>query len=444
MAPTYPKHGSIDRIGVKPVNTLSTTRTTAALAVLLAAGTAYPQDSPAPDLRDREARIVERIDRAQADGGENAAELIEPLTDLGLLLEQQGDLTFAVEAYQRARDVTRVNYGFSTLDEAQLLGHLIRTEETRGNAPAAWKLEQEMLDLAAQNPEDVRSARIFADVAENRMRVLELYRAGKAPPQIQLGCYYAKIPSLYTLIVGAAELRTPPPLATCTSGAKSVVVLALLMEARLYEAAAVNVLMENGGYASDDLGGFVVEVLRKTETLRVLVPQYQDRFITRFLDGLTAYEPTDALSLHRHAEVLLHSADWSLLRANDAHRYTALDSVLAQYEQAFNELEQSGAGPAALEAAFSPPIPLVLPGLDENPLASHDSSGAGHIDVEFEITRLGRAADVRIVAATDDVPRSTQKDFLRLLETSTFRPRVVDGRVADSTPVSLRYYPPRD
>lgn len=428
------------------MNILSTTLRTAALLVLLAAGTAYPQDSPAPDLRDREKQLAERIDRAQAEGGENSPELIELLTDLGLVLEQQGDLTFAVEAFERARDVTRVNYGFSTLDEAQLLRHLMRTEDTRGNAPRAWKLEQEILDLAAQNPKDVRSARIFAEVADNRMRILERYRTGNAPPQIVLGCYYAKIPSLYQVLIGNADApRTPPRFDSCTNGARSVVVLALLMEARIYEAAAVDVMLESGGYSSDELGDFVGGVLRKTEMLRKLIPQYNDPFVAEFLGRLAEYEPADALSLHRHAEVLVHLADASLLRAHDVHRYTGLEPVLAQYEQAFEELEQSGAGPAAIEAAFSPQIPLVLPALERNPLASDDGQSAnGYIDVAFTITRFGEAADVRIVAATPDASRSAQKDLVRLIETSSFRPRVVAGRVADSTPVTLRYYPPRE
>jgi len=422
---------------------LSTTLRTAALAVLLAAGTAYPQDAPAPDLRAQEAQIVDRIDKAQAQGGQNSAALIEPLTELGLLLEHQGDLTPAIEAFTRARDITRVNYGFSTLDEAQLLRHLTRTEDLRGNAARAWELEQETLALAAQNPRDVRSAWIFAEVAENRMRILDLYRTGKIPPQIVLGCYYAKISSLYQLLNGKAELDpTPSPFDSCTSGHRSVVLLALLMEARVYDAAAIDVVLQSRGYASDELGEFVVDVLRKTEVVRELVPTYDDPFITELLGTLAAHEPHDALSLRQHAEILVHAADLSLLRAHDARRSTGLEPTLAQYEQAVAELERADAGPAAIDAMFSPQIPIVLPAFEANPLVSAqkpDTAG-GHIDVAFEITRFGRAAGVRIVAATADASRSAQKDLVRVVEASTFRPRIVDGRIADATPVSLRYY----
>ncbi|HEY9182587.1 MAG TPA: hypothetical protein VIQ99_05270, partial [Gammaproteobacteria bacterium] len=163
----------------------------------------------------------------------------------------------------------------------------------------------------------------------------------------------------------------------------------------------------------------------------------------KLLGRLAAYEPNDALSLRRHAEILVHSADLSLLRAHDAGRYGGIEPAVAQYEQALEELERAGAGAAAIEATFSPQTPIVLPALEANPLLSGDGpiAAGSHIDVAFEITESGKAAGVRIVAATDDVTRAAQKSLVRLIETSTFRPRAIDGRIVDSAPVSLRYYP---
>jgi hypothetical protein len=399
------------------------------------------QAASAPE---REAQIVAQIETAEARGGENSAALIEPLTDLGLLREQQGDLLLAVAAFSRARDITRVNHGFSTLDEAQLLRYMVRTENARGNAAGAWKFEQEALELAYQNPHDVRSAQIFGEVAENRMRVLGLYRAGKLPPEIVLGCYYAKISSVYQLLNGEADLDpNPPPFVSCTNGYRSVALLALLMEARTYDGAAIDVVLQSSGYASDELDDFVVDALRKTEVLRAFVPTYDDPFITDLLERLSAHEPTDALSLRRHAEILVHSADLSVLRAHDARRYTGLDPVLVQYQKAFEELVQAGAGPAAVGAMFSPEIPVVLPAFHANPFVTDAGkrNGDGHVDVAFEITKYGKGTGARIVDATGNASRSVQKELIRLIEDSTFRPRVVDGRIADAAPVTLRYYP---
>jgi hypothetical protein len=417
----------------------------AGLIALAFARPALPQDAPPADLSDRQAQVFAQIEQAQAQGGENSPALIEPLTDLGLLLEEQGDLTLAAGAFERARDVMRFNYGFSTLDEALLLQHLVRVEEARNNAALAWNLEQEALALAEQQRGDVRSAEIFADVAEKRMHVLRLYRDGEFPPQIALGCYYQKIGSIYQMLPYDAGLQATPLRETgCGQGDRAVATLALLMEARAYDAAALEVVLQNGGYAGDDLGTHLLSVLRKTEQLRQFVPEYPDPFINDLLGRLLAHEPDDALSLRRHAEILVQAADLGVLRAHSARRPGELAAPLEQYRQAFRELVDAGAGPAAIEAIFEPQIPIVLSTFKANPLAATSASKAsGYIDVAFEITNHGRGEQIRIIDATTDATRSARKHLIRVIETSSFRPRVSNGEIAEASPVVVRYYVPR-
>jgi hypothetical protein len=76
-------------------------------------------------------------------------------------------------------------------------------------------------------------------------------------------------------------------------------------------------------------------------------------------------------------------------------------------------------------------------------LAAADASNAvGYIDVAFEITSHGRGEQIRIIDATADVPRSARKQLIRVIETSSFRPRVSNGEIADTSPVVVRYYVP--
>jgi hypothetical protein len=416
----------------------------AGLVALAFARSAFPQDLPATDVSVRQTRIFAQIEQAQAQGGENSSALIQPLTDLGLLLEEQGDLTLAAGAFERARAVMRVNYGFSTLDEALLLQHLVRVEEARDNAAVAWNLEQEALALAEQQRGDVRAAQIFAEVADKRMHVLRLYRDGEFPPQIALGCYYQKIGSIYQMLPYDAGLQATPLRETgCGQGDRAVATLALLMEARAYDAAALDVVLQNDGYAGDSLGAHLRSVLRKTEQLRQFVPEYPDPFINDLLGQLLAHEPEDALSLRRHAEILVQAADLGVLRAHSARRPGELAAPLEQYRQALRELVEAGAGPAAIEAIFEPQTPIVLSTFKANPLAAADASNAvGYIDVAFEITSHGRGEQIRIIDATADVPRSARKQLIRVIETSSFRPRVSNGEIADTSPVVVRYYVP--
>ena len=117
--------------------------------------------------------------------------MIQPLTNLGLILREQGDADLAVAAFERARHIVRVNYGLSSFKEAPLLRQLIQIEEGKGNAAAAWDLEQKLLGLIRRYP-GPRAAPMLREIADKRADVLTRYSAGEYPPQIVLGCYYAE------------------------------------------------------------------------------------------------------------------------------------------------------------------------------------------------------------------------------------------------------------
>ena len=110
------------------------------------------------------------------------------------------------------------------------------------------------------------------------------------------------------------------------------------------------------------------------------------------------------------------------------------------YTLAQQMLHRAGADDASLAQLFAPTVPVVLPSFEPNPLARDETRVAtGYIDVEFAITKYGRARDVEIrdaANATDDA----QDDLVSLLKSSRFRPRLTDGRFADSLPVVVRYH----
>ena len=83
-----------------------------------------------------------------------------------------------------------------SLDEAPAIQQRIREERQQGNAEAAWNLEQALLELAVQNPDDVRSGRILSDTGDFRLIMLSRYAAGEVVPEIELGCYYSHGPQL--------------------------------------------------------------------------------------------------------------------------------------------------------------------------------------------------------------------------------------------------------
>ena len=170
-----------------------TSKTAATMVMLAAVAVSFSALSqPEFDLAatDAQRQTVEKIQEIQSRDGPNSADLIEPLTVLGLLYEEDEDHYLTSAAFERARQIVRVNYGFSSIEEVLLLWHLVRTEEARGSVEVAWDLEQELLKLVGRHPNDLRMVPILREIADKRTDILERYLAGEFPPQIVLGCYY--------------------------------------------------------------------------------------------------------------------------------------------------------------------------------------------------------------------------------------------------------------
>ena len=86
---------------------------------------------------------------------------------------------------------------------------------------------------------------------------------------------------------------------------------------------------------------------------------------------------------------------------------------------------------------------MTLPTFEPNPFASAATSKSSrYIDVAFDVTKHGRAEQIEILDTSKAATRAEERDLIRLIENASFRPRVVDGAVADSAPVVVRYHLP--
>ena len=114
--------------------------------------------------------------------------------------------------------------------------------------------------------------------------------------------------------------------------------------------------------------------------------------------------------------------------------------MLETYRYVYRQLVGSGTDQASIDALFSPDPPVLIPAFMPNPLASEvDSAAPGYLDVEFEVTQLGASQKVKI-AGTGDAPKDLANQLARRIQSGTFRPRIVDGRFAETVPVAVRYY----
>jgi hypothetical protein len=459
--------------------------------LLLAAAapcTAWPQ----AELRarnDQQRQIVTAIQDEQSANGPHSPALIAPLTELAALYDRSGDRALAGAAIEHAMQVVRANYGIHALEQAPLLRQRIRIEEERNDLTAAWKLEADLLTLVRRYPDDVRAVPILREVGDRRMALLDEYLGGDYPPEIVLGCYY----NPYRV----------SSFGSCHAGSRGVAARAILADAQRNYAEAITVLLRNELYASDELRELEMILVRSFDLLRTTKDFGEPPFagaaaglqnteplrsqidaITTLagsaipLRGAGAYASQspmgerelrdtrdgfvsgDAYALGRlslrrlvtydeasdrgplqQAASLTQLADWDILYARSLNM---ADAAIETYRRAYRALVDAGVAQTAIDAFFSPPVPVVLPAFLQNPLESQSTNGnTGRIDVAFEITREGRGRNVEVLAATPDVKNGVKDRVVRLIKSSRFRPQLTDGQFADK-PVVLRYYVDRE
>ena len=394
----------------------------AAATVLLAAAAPCPASSQPllePAARDYHRTIAEKIENEQTLNGPYSADLIDPLTTLGLLYQEGADHDLAAAALERALQVVRANYGLHSLDQAPLIRQSMYNEDARGNAAGAWELEQSLLALAKRHPDDLRTVSIFREIGDRRMNLLRRYLSGERPEEIIIGCFYR--PEQYAEDVGS-----------CSSGSRRVAARSILVAAWNNYAAAIDVFLRHELYSSDELRRLEMQLLRLS---------YQGGSYSggkRSLTRLLGYDVANGAPWLTRIESLVRIADWDLLFAGSRNER---ELALAIYEHAYEQLLQKSIERASIEEIFSPATPVVLPEFAPNPLVANSvEESTGFIDVSFQITAHGKARNVEILTVTDNVTTRAKKSLVTRISRSRYRPRITDGAFVDTPPIVVRYH----
>jgi len=423
---------------------------TLAAAALSLLGTIAPSilpaqpDVPAPGARtDLQDQITARIAEQEARYGPYSPQLIEAWTDLAQYYRDEGIGALEAAAIMQAAQISRATYGLYSLEQVPLLQQLLRSHEKLGDAAGVWDLERELMELANKHPRDPRTASIWIEIGDHRIQALERYSSGEKPPELVLGCYYVQS----TNVPGSQPLFGVPAYAqsNCTSGRRSVALGNMYWDAQSKYERASKALIRQRPYDIDELRALDMKIL--TNAYR-----YRERIIGSYLVGAEAlqrlyrYDQVTGEPAPGKAASLVQLADWDLLNATNTDKtgWSPADDrptkALATYEQAYALLVQDGATRAKFDELFPPAAPTVLPTFAPNPLAEQPEEGAtGFIDVEFDITKYGRSADIRVLDTTSNASRAARNRLTRLIMVSRFRPVVTKGRF-DTARVTVRYY----
>ena len=287
---------------------------------------------------------------------------------------------------------------------------------------------------------------------------------------------------------------------SCRSGQNHIVFANLGADALLYYADAIEVIIKSGDYASQELrdlekaafrfatypGLFPVwaSVGAPVASSAGAIPMLRcsdrplDELVTAEILGsclapfvrtnelvaanvgggasllrLIAYEFRSGAAPATRANAIADLADWNLLipPSDRRRRLHSSERAFRLYERAYRELPQDDAARAAI---FSPEIPVAFvepprkrAGAPIEPYrqapnvfaSTATALGSRYIDVSFDVTKYGLGERIEILETSKGATRAEERELIRLIESLSFRPRFVDGKLAAAAPVVVRY-----
>lgn len=357
-------------------------------------------------------KLLRNIQSIQAKQPFLAPELLPPLIELGHLYGA-GQCDRAIDILDLALEVSRRNEGLLNAGQLEIYEPLLNCYIT--------------LDLASD-----------LDRAQQIVVLIEEQRYGKDDPRL--------LPALDTaahryeevgLYLSARKMhRRAVEIARRASGAND---LSLVKPLR---GIARGFRLEYAyGLAAPDFAHLAYEApeivsAAQFDAARTRLDRYGQRSLERAVEILSRHLDTHAAEYH---ETLLELGDWHQLA--DHH-----NSALKTYRTLWRSLHAGESEPASMALLDTPEA--LLGGHNGNPRlrrppADDDRLQKYTVDLDFDVTRLGRVSDVKVVES--NAPKDLQMRIIRDFKQTRFRPRFDAGEPVDTADLYHRrnFYKPR-
>jgi tetratricopeptide (TPR) repeat protein len=372
-------------------------------------------------------------------------DLAAELARLAALYQERGEHDVALGLLDRARQIIRVNDGLFTLDQAPMIRQAMASHEALEQRDGEEQSLNELLRLARRNPNDVRIAEIYDEVADARVAEVEQFLRHETMPPIHISV---------GLDVGGTSLGESPGVVafggsgTSPGEAAGTVALRTLRDARLdyFRAIRAIVTIDTRSVDAPSLHALEADVVKtyylQAQYFRRFMYQQPTRADRDLLHGLGANSYVRRIRYSEAfrspdieiASELLELGDWHLW-------FGARELAFAAYRGARDVLVRDGATPAELTAFFSPTTATVLPTFAAGFVDADEAAAyKGYVGVAITLDGAGRSTRVdvteRSIEATDEIVQRLKKHVAK----SVFRPRFEDGDWLGEDRVSLRYY----
>ncbi len=409
-----------------------------------------PPEERAADI----AAYQESVLELERTGGAFTPGLDQDLLALGTLLQQDGQLTEAQKAFDRALHVNRVNGGLFSMGQIPIIERTIENHLARGDLVAADEQQEYLFYVQRKN---------FSN------RGLDLLPALTRYAEWNLFAFRARlVPTVTPDPLEVATAEPPPP-------ENSELMLdfrtgRLITAHQIYQS-IINILTINFGDADSRLLNFERQ-LALTNYLYIatfgLEGQVDPVAAFSMSSTLSSTDMIDAAgrpplgfrqgrdSLQRRvatlesrpdatalelAQAKLDLADWMLL-------FSKRMGSLEIYQEAWQIMATAGASTAELDVMFNPPVPKEIPEYVDRPYTRESLQipadlaleYKGYIDVQFKLSRFGVPSGVSITSKSLTATPALESILLRKVRRAEYRPRIVDGMVRDNETMQVRFY----
>jgi hypothetical protein len=417
-----------------------------------------------PELSDEErdqiesdiADYISRVGEAEVTEGPYSDQLREDLFNTGLLCQKLDDHENALKMLERTLAVSRINYGLEGLDqvpimEAMAQSYLAQEKITNADAmmDAAFNLQQ----------------KVYGENSQELVPALLKLGDWNTEAFMQRSSILVNIPRMNVqrflmdprgFVDQRTDLRDTP--------------LFKLYQARVNYLTALKTLIDARNFTHPDLLPLEHELLTNyfLYTHRENILYEPDFYLTRKKSKTASRLNQNAIELlnsesydlgmesHKRrisyiynnqdanpralATAMLEEADWELL-------YERKPQASDRYDTAYAFFEGNPEMKAQAMDILYPPVPTVLPAYLPAPNsreklgipADAQVSFFGYIDVQFSLTKNGKARRIRQLGTGGEVTRNMEIRLNQYLRNVQFRP-LYAGTEVFTDPIRLRYY----
>jgi tetratricopeptide (TPR) repeat protein len=366
------------------------------------------------------------IDEREFEGGAWDQGLTQELRAMGSLQLQQGAYLQAIEAYTRAMQVSRINYGLDNIEQVPVVEQLINSHLALGQWGKADQYHNYLYytQKKAFGLDDPRMIPVLDRLASWSMSVFNSgYGEAVGLRLLTAFSSYRAASEIVSLHFGEEDERYVNYLKDMAATAYLVSRnQSLIEEANRPEYSNSQAMFEDKMREID-----AINPSGYNDGLRAL-----ERIVDHFADEDDL--PSD------YAQALIGLGDWHLMferRRTSARYYQEAYEVLGALDQG-DKLIQEYLGRVKPLPELSQTIqPLSVDTVSDGDQARASYSGA--VDVIFDVTRYGAVIKLRMLTEETEVNSTVLTLLRRRIRNTVFRPAVVDGELTRTPDNHFRY-----